>query len=56
MRRNEVQGFPIPEMDISKLGIADANRIRQHCVKHRLEIAGRAADDPEHLRRRGLLL
>ena len=56
MRRNEVEDVPIPAVDISKLGVADAYSFLQHGCKHRLKIAGRAADDLEHLRRRGLLL
>ena len=56
MRRNEMQGVTIPAVDISKLGVTDADSILQHGCKHRLKIAGRAADDLEHLRRRRLLL
>ena len=56
MRRHEVQGVAIPAMDISKLGVANADGILQHSRKHRLKIAGRAADNLEHLRRGGLLL
>ncbi len=56
MRRNEVHGVAIPAMDISKLGIADADGILQHGCKDRLKIAGRTADNLKHLRRRGLLL
>ena len=56
MRRNEVQGLAVPAIDISKFGVADANGILQHGCKHRLKIAGRAADDLKHLRRGRLLL
>ena len=56
MRRNEVQGVAIPAVDISKRGVADADGILQHGCKHRFKIAGRAADDLKHLRRRRLLL
>ena len=56
MRRHEVQGIAIPAMDISKLGVADADGILQYGCKHRLKIAGRAADNLEHLRRGSLLL
>ena len=56
MRRKQMQGLAIPAVDISKLGVANACRILQHGCEHRLEIAGRAADDLEHLRRRRLLL
>ena len=56
MRRNEMHGAAIPAMDISKLGIADADGIFEHSGKHRLKIAWRAADNLEHLRRGRLLL
>ena len=56
VRRDEVQGVAVPAVDISKLGVADADRILQHGCKHRLKIAGRAADNLEHLRGGGLLL
>ena len=53
-RRGE--GVAVPAIDISELGIADANRVLKHRRKHRLQIAGRATDNLEHLRRRRLLL
>ena len=56
MCRNEVQGIAVPAIDISEVGVADANGFLQHGRKHRLKIAGRAADDLEHLRRGRLLL
>ena len=40
MRRHEVQGVAIPAIDISKLGVADADGILQHGFKDRLKIAG----------------
>ena len=49
MRRHEVEGVAIPAIDVSELGVADANGFLQHGCKHRLKIAGRAADDLEHL-------
>ena len=56
MRRNEVQRVAVPAIDISKLGVADANGILQHGLEHWLKIAGRAANYPKHLRGGGLLL
>ena len=56
MRRHEVQSVAVPAIDISKFGVADAYGVLQHGFKHRLKIAGRAADDLEHLRGRRLLL
>ena len=52
----EVQSLAIPAVDGSKLGVADADGLLQHGFEHGLEITGRAADDLEHLRGRGLLL
>ena len=40
----------------AELGLADARRVRQHGLEHRLKLAGRARDDLQHLRGRGLLL
>ena len=40
----------------SELGSANAHRIVQHRLEHRLEITWRTGDDLQHLTRRGLLL
>ena len=56
MRRNKVQSLAVPAIDIAELGVADADGILQHCFKHRLKFAGRAADNLQHLRGRRLLL
>ena len=56
MRSNEVQGLAAPAVDISELGVADADRVLQHRSKHWLKITRGAADDLKHLRRRRLLL
>jgi hypothetical protein len=42
MRCKDVQTLAVPTMDISKRGVADADRILQHAFEHRLKIAGRA--------------
>ena len=39
-----------------ELGLADVGGMLQHALEHRREIAGRAGDDPQHLRHRGLPL
>ena len=49
MRRDQVQGVAIPTVDISELRIAKTNGVLQHGLKYRLRIAGRTADNPEHL-------
>ena len=41
---------------IAELRLADAGRILQHGLEHRLQVAGRAGDDLQHLGGRGLLL
>src|SRR5262249_35875734 len=40
---------------VAELGFADARGILQHRAEYRFELAGRARDDTQHLRRRGLL-
>ena len=50
------QGVAVPAINISKPGFADGYRFLQHGRKHRLKIAGRAADDLRHFRGRGLLI
>ena len=42
-------------INVAELGVTDANGVLQHGREHRLQIAGRAADNLEHLRRCGLL-
>src|SRR6516162_10181503 len=56
MRPNNVHRFAIPAEDISKFSFANAYRFLQHCFKDRLQIAGRATDNLQHLRCGGLLL
>jgi hypothetical protein len=40
----------------TELGLADADCIIQHSLEYRFKLAGRARDDTEHVRGRGLLL
>ena len=54
--RNDVSCAALEPDQVAKLGIANAGRVRQHGLEHGLQLARRAADDLEHLRRRGLLL
>ena len=44
------------EVQHAEGGFADAHRVLQHGLEHRLQFAGRACDDLQHLRGRGLLL
>ena len=48
--------FSVEQPQRAELGLADARRIFQHGLEDRLQLAGRAGDDLQHLRRRGLLL
>src|SRR5262249_50758626 len=43
-------------MQYAELGLADAGRIFEHRLEHRLQFAWRAADDLQDLRGSGLLL
>src|SRR5262249_3671857 len=43
-------------MQYAELGLADAGRIFEHRLEHRLQLAGRTADDLKDLGRRSLLL
>ena len=38
MRRKEVHGVAVPAVDVSKFGVADADRLLQHGCKHRARI------------------
>jgi hypothetical protein len=55
-RRDKAELLSLPKIERAKLGVAYADGLLQHGCKHRLKIAGRAADDLEDLRGRGLLL
>src|SRR6202790_1629017 len=46
----------IVEQDVAEFGFANPQSVREHRLKYGLHIARRSADDPEHLRRCGLLL
>ena len=53
-RRNPECGAVV-EQQIAEFRFADAGRILQHRLEHRLQLAGRRTDDAQHVRRRGLL-
>src|SRR6202162_4189001 len=60
-RRNVVQmrrviTLAIVDQDVAEFGFANPQSVREHRLKYGLHIARRRADDPEHLRRRRLLL
>ena len=52
----DAEASPSQRNSTAELGLADARRVLQHGLEHRLQIAGRAGDDLEHLGGRGLLL
>ena len=54
--RGQVQDIAVVAKQCAKLCSTDARRVRQHSLEHRLQIAGRARDDLQHLGGRGLLL
>ena len=56
MHRREAHGVAINAENATELGIAEVDGILKRAGKHRLKIAGKAADDPQHFRRGGLLL
>ena len=56
MRGKQTQAFAVLALDISKLGVADADGVLQHGCKHWLKIARRTGNDLQHIRRSRLLL
>ena len=52
MRRYQPERAILPTINISSLGFADAHGVCQHGLKYWLQLAGRRADDPQHLRDR----
>src|SRR5262249_28477304 len=56
VHRQGAETIAFAEIERAELGLANAHRIAQHGREHRLQIAGRTGNDPQHLRCRGLLL
>src|SRR6516164_8587916 len=50
----EAVAFGAPQE--AQLRLADARRIGEHCLKHRLQLPRRTTDDSQYFRCRGLLL
>ena len=48
VRRDNAKDVTIPDVDVSKFGIADPRGTLQYGRKYRLKIARRTANDPEH--------
>src|SRR5262249_34502439 len=56
MQGDRAEDVSLAQEQVTEFGLADAGRVLQHGVEHSLKLAGRARDDLEHLRGRGLLL
>ncbi len=56
IERTEPKAVAFGTPEDAELRLADAGRVRQHGVEHRLELAGRARYDAQHVGGRGLLL
>ena len=54
--RGRAESVSVTKEQIAELGLAKSRRIRQHGLEHRLQLAGRAGDDLQHLGGCGLLL
>jgi hypothetical protein len=53
---NKAKTLIVVEIQNSEIGLADTGRVGQDGTKYRLQFAGRAADDLEHVGGGGLLL
>src|SRR5262249_42437084 len=56
MHRNNPKSISFASIQSTELGLADASRILQHRLEHRLQLARRTTNDAQHLGRRRLLL
>ena len=56
VHRSHPESSSFGQEEIAEAGLADAHRVRQHALKHRLQLARRTGDDPQHLGGRGLVL
>ena len=56
MQRASAERLAVIEIERPEFCITQPHRVRQHCLEYRLQLAGRRADDPQHIGRRGLLL
>jgi hypothetical protein len=55
MRGNHAERISVPEVEIAELSLAEPPRILQDRLEHRLQFAGRARNDLQHLGGGGLL-
>src|SRR6516164_1982471 len=56
VERDVTKCFSIVQAQRAELGVAEPCCVRQHSIENRLQLAGRACDDAQHIRGRSLLL
>ena len=56
MQADTTKLVTLAEEQAGEFGFAQARRVRQYGIEHRLQVAGRTRNDVQHLRGRGLLL
>ena len=56
VRRHKADSAFLIKIERAEPGLAELRRVSQEALEHRLQVAGRTADDLEHLRGSGLLL
>ncbi len=56
VERSNAEGVTFAQKHPAITGFTKPRRVREHDLEHRLQLAGRARDDLQHLRGRGLLL
>jgi hypothetical protein len=56
VQRGDAEAISLAKVQITELGLTEACRVRQQCLEHGLQVAGRAADNAEHFEGGRLLL
>jgi hypothetical protein len=56
VQRNGSKRAPFEKEHVAKFGVTDPCRVLQHGLKHRRQVAQRARNDLQDVRRRSLLL
>src|ERR1700731_1557236 len=56
MHGNGTEAIAFAEVHRAEFGLADASRVLEHGLEHRLQLAGRRTDDAQYVRRGRLLL
>jgi len=55
VRGNHAEAVSVAEIEIAELCLAKSHGVLQHRLEHRLQLAGRARNDLQHIGGRGLL-